>query len=238
MNQKGSCLPPLARVPPLCLPALFHSFGTLGYTTLRFSLLDPPPPLPLYFSALWCGVVWCGVPGGPLPAFLHLPARELHFRAGLPRHLVADLGAGAIPQPAGHAPPPDRPHHRGQQEVHRHLLVPGLIWFDLVWLVFFVLGLVVAVCLLSRFFSSSTCLPVFFCFFFVSCFPSVVWWKSRCSFIYFARFSIFLCVEGIGVCFISPPSCSCFCRQTVDFVCPAQIAGHLFVYTFLRIRCT
>ena len=26
-----------------------------------FPSLTPPPPLPLYFSALWCGVVWCGV---------------------------------------------------------------------------------------------------------------------------------------------------------------------------------
>lgn len=65
-------------------------------------------------------------PGGSLPAVFHVPARQLHLRPRFPGHLVAAPRAGAVPQPPRDPRAPHRPHHRGLEEVHRPLLVPGM----------------------------------------------------------------------------------------------------------------
>lgn len=118
-------LPLLYRSPllfPLCLiPPSAPIPSSISFIVwlhrLIFVRLPPPPPL----------ILWYGVPGGPPPALCHVPARELHPWPGFSGHLVADRRAGAIPQPAGHTTPPHRPYHLGEQEVHRPLLVPGLL---------------------------------------------------------------------------------------------------------------
>lgn len=114
----------------LCVNTI--SWGVCCVVLIPALLFDWLFPSLRIFDWLFSAVLFCSfalgtmaMAGRSFPSVRNLPPRQLYLRLGIPRDLVATCGTGPIHQPFGDAADPLRTRHRGEQEVHGRVFVPG-----------------------------------------------------------------------------------------------------------------